>query len=183
MPQPQPPSARKKADVNAGRIAGVFGLRGELKLDASRVGDDALRPGLTGELRLPDGSVGAATIVAVRRQKGRPLIRLAGIDDADSASALVGANLSIARDDAPLGAGEYFDDDLIGCRLLDVDGVERGSVVDVLHYPSGDMLVAGPLRAIVPLVRAFIVAVDVSRKELRIDVPPGLLDPAAAEEA
>jgi 16S rRNA processing protein RimM len=161
----------------------VFGLRGELKLDASRVGDDALRPGLTGRLQLPDGATREVTIAEVRRQKGRPLIRLTGVDDADAAAALVGAALAIARDDAPLGEGEYFDDDLIGCRLLDETDRERGRVVDVIHYPNQDVLVVGPGRALVPLVRAFVVAVDVARKEIRVDVPAGLLDPAAADEA
>ncbi len=183
MPQPQPPSEKRKADVNAGRIAGVFGLHGELKLDASRAGDDAIRPGLPATLRLVDGTERDVTIAGVRRHKGRPLIRLAGIDDANAGIALTGAQLSIARSDAPLGADEYFADDLIGCRLVDAAGNARGVVADVAHYPHQDVLVVGPQRAMVPLVRAFIVAVDVARKEIRVDVPAGLLDPADAEEA
>src|SRR5580692_11053801 len=59
---PQPPSEKRRADVNAGRIAGVFGLRGELKLDASRIGEDALRDGLVATLQLPDGTARAVTI-------------------------------------------------------------------------------------------------------------------------
>ena len=106
----------------------MFGLRGELKLDASRIGDDAVCAGLVALLRLPDGTTREVTIAAVRRQKDRPLIRIAGIDDADAAQALVGAQLTIAREDAPLNAGEYFDEDLVGCRLLDEDGIERGVV-------------------------------------------------------
>jgi 16S rRNA processing protein RimM len=161
----------------------VFGLRGELKLDASRVGDDAMRAGLAVTLRLAGGEVRKMTIASVRRQRERPLIRLDGIDDANAAEALVGAAVTIARDDAPLGAGEYFDADLIGCRLLDEAGVERGTVVDVLHYPNQDLLVVGAARAMLPLVAAFIAAVDVARKEIRVTVPPGLLDPERAEQA
>jgi 16S rRNA processing protein RimM len=161
----------------------VFGLRGELKLDASRIGDDAIRPGLTVALRLPDGTLRDVTIAAVRRQKDRPLIRIAGIDDADAAQALVGAQLTIAREDAPLSTGEYFDEDLVGCRLLDEAGIERGVVVDVLHYPNQDLLVIGAARALLPLVAAFIGSVDVARKEIRVTVPAGLLDPSAADEA
>jgi 16S rRNA processing protein RimM len=161
----------------------VFGLHGELKLDASRVGDDALRVGLAAMLRFADGTTRDVTISAVRRQKDRPLIRIAGIEDANSAQALVGASVTIGRDDAPLGEREYFDEDLVGCRLLDEGGVERGVVVDVLHYPNQDLLVIGPARAMLPLVAAFIAAVDVARKEIHVTVPVGLLDPAAADEA
>ena len=123
------------------------------------------------------------TIAAVRRQKDRPLIRIVGVDDADAAQALVGAQLTIARDDAPLGAGEYFDEDLVGCRLLDEGGIERGVVVDVLHYPNQDLLVIGAARAMLPLIAAFIASIDVARKEIRVTVPDGLLDPSAADEA
>ena len=161
----------------------MFGLLGELKLDASRVGDDALRVGLAAMLRFADGTTRDVIISAVRRQKDRPLIRIAGIEDANSAQALVGASVTIGRDDAPLGEREYFDEDLVGCRLLDEGGVERGVVVDVLHYPNQDLLVIGPARAMLPLVAAFIAAVDVARKEIHVTVPVGLLDPAAADEA
>ncbi len=161
----------------------MFGLHGELKLDASRVGDDAVRPGLAATLRFADGTMREVTIAAVRRQKDRPLIRLAGIDDASAAQAFVGAQVTIGRGDAPLGEREYFDDDLIGCRLLDESGVERGVVVDVLHYPNQDLLVIGAARALLPLVAAFIAGVDIARKEIRVSVPAGLLDPAAADEA
>jgi 16S rRNA processing protein RimM len=178
---PQPPNEKRRADVNAGRIAGVFGLRGELKLDASRIGDDALRDGLAATVRFGDGATRAVTIASVRRQKGRPLIRIAGIEDAGAAQALVGAQLTIAADEAVLGASEYFDADLIGCRLVDADGLERGIVVDVLHYPNQDLLAIGPARTLVPLVAAFIANVDVARKEIRVTVPPGLLDADAAE--
>jgi len=161
----------------------VFGLRGELKLDASRIGEDALRAGLAGTLRFADGAVREVTIAAVRRHQGRPLIRIAGIDDATAGEALVGAQLTIARADAPLAAGEYFDADLIGCRLVDETGSERGVVVDVLHYPNQDLLAIGAGRTLLPLVAAFIAGVDVARKEIRVTVPAGLLDPAAADEA
>ena len=161
----------------------MFGLRGELKLDASRIGDDAVRPGLAVALRLPDGTTREVTIAGVRRQKDRPLIRIAGVDDADAAQALVGAQLTIAREDAPLNTGEYFDADLVGCRLLDEDGIERGVVVDVLHYPNQDLLVIGAARVLLPLIAAFIASVDVARKEIRVTVPAGLLDPSAADEA
>ena len=95
----------------------------------------------------------------------------------------IGRTLDRELHDAPLGEREYFDEDLVGCRLLDEAGVERGVVVDVLHYPNQDLLVIGPARAMLPLVAAFIAGVDVARKEIRVTVPVGLLDPAAADEA
>ena len=185
MPQqPQPPHEKRRVDtVNAGRIAGVFGVRGELKLDASRVGADAMRAGIVATLTFPDGTTRAMTVSGVRLHQERPLIRFAGVDDATAAERFTGARITIARDDAPLEAGEYFDDDLVGCRLVDEGNVERGVVSAVLHYPIQDMLVIGSSTTLLPMVAAFIANVDITRKEIRITVPPGLLDPEAATEA
>jgi 16S rRNA processing protein RimM len=169
--------------VNAGRIAGVFGVRGELKLDASRIGDDAMRPGIAVSAQLNDGTQRNLSVSGVRRHQDRPLIRFAGIDDATAAAALVGAQLTIARDDAPLADGEYFDEDLIGCRIVDETQTERGIVTGVLHYPVQDMLVIGKSTTLLPLVQAFIAHVDVAAKTIVVTVPPGLLDPEAADEA
>ncbi len=80
-----------------------------------------------------------------------------------------------------LGADEFFDEDLVGCELVDEDGRELGAVVAVEHYPAQDLLRVGPRRAIVPLVRAFVRAVDVRARRIAVTLPPGLLDDAEAE--
>ncbi len=186
--QPPPSNAKRRAEpapgrVRAGRIVGAFGLGGELKIDASRIGLDALRAGIAVTLHFDDGSTRETTIAAVRMHKGRPLVRIAGIADATAADALGHADVLLARDDAPLHDGEYFDADLIGCRLIDEVGVDRGTVVDVLHYPAQDMLVIGARRALLPLVRAFVARVDVAHQAIHVTVPPGLLDPDEADQA
>ena len=171
------------SDVRAGVFVGTHGLAGDLKLDASRIGLDAVRSGLRATAVLPDGEERAIELRAVRFHKGRPLVCVRGYETATTAEALVGATLMIARADAPLSEGEYYDDDLIGCRLIDSDGVERGMVVDVGHYPAQDILFVGPTRAMVPLVSALIRKVDVVAKCIDVDIPSGLLDPENATEA
>lgn len=158
-------------------------MRGELKFDASRIGDDALRAGSVVTVTMPDGSVREMTVAAVRRHQDRPLLRFTGVDDANAADAFTNATLTIARSAAPLHAGEYFEDDLIGCRLIDEAGIQRGVVTGVLHYPIQDMLVVGSTTTLLPMVAAFIARVDIARKEIHVTVPPGLLDPDAAAEA
>jgi 16S rRNA processing protein RimM len=170
-------------DANAGRIAGVFGLRGELKVDPSRIGDDVLEVGLPLHATLRDGSSRVVRIRALRRHKGRPLVSFEGIDDATAAEALVGATLGVERAAVELAADEYFDDDLVGCTLVDSTGNGLGEVVAVEHYPAQDFLLVGPARAMVPLVRAFVQHVDLPARRITVDLPPGLLDPAEADRA
>jgi 16S rRNA processing protein RimM len=170
-------------DVNAGRVAGVFGLRGELKVAPSRIGDDALEVGVELRATLRDGTSRDVRVRALRRHQGRPLIAFEGVEDADAAQLLVGAALAIARDDVELADGEYFDDDLVGCELVDGAGTVLADVVAVEHYPAQDVLLVGARRAIVPMVRAFVKAVDVRARRIVVELPPGLLDQAEAEEA
>jgi 16S rRNA processing protein RimM len=164
-------------------VAGVFGLRGELKVDPSRIGDDALAVGLALDATLRDGSTRVLHVRALRRHKGRPLVTFEGIGDATAADGLVGATLQIDRAEVELGSGEYFDEDLVGCALVDEAGEALGDVVAVEHYPAQDFLVVGARRALVPLVRAFVRAVDVPARRIVVTLPPGLLDPAEAEQA
>ena len=168
-------------------MAGVFGLRGELKIAPSRLGDDALAAGLELRATLADGSVRALRVSALRRHQGRPLVAFDGVDDATAAQALVGATLAIDRADVALGDGEYFDDDLVGCALADAGGDVLAQVVAVEHYPAQDVLIVelprGAGRAMVPMVRAFVKGIDVDARRISVDLPPGLLDSREADEA
>ena len=180
-----PTPANTTSEVNAGRIAGVFGLRGELKLVASRIGEDALAPDVDVRAALADGSSRTVRVHALRRRQGRPLLHFDGVDDANAAEAFGGATLWIARDHVALARDEFFDDDLAGCVLVDAAGAELGTVRAVEHYPAQDMLVVerGDTRALVPMVRAFVRTVDVRAKRITVDVPAGLIDAAEADEA
>jgi 16S rRNA processing protein RimM len=177
------PTATPPTDANAGRIVGVFGLRGELKLDPSRIGADVLAPGLALRATLHDGSARALHVRTLRTHQGRPLVAFEGIDDATAAEQLVGATLAVERAAVRLREGEFFDEDLVGCALVDAAGTVLGEVVAVEHLPAQDVLLVGPRRAMVPLVRAFVREVAVDARRIVVDLPPGLLDPTQADEA
>jgi len=118
---------------------------------------------------------------SARLHKGRPLAAFDGFDDPRAAETLVGATLALDRRDVVLSPGEYLDADLVGCAIVDSDGARLGDVVAVEHFPSQDMLVVGTARALVPLVAAFIQSIDVARKCIVVDLPPGLLDDREAD--
>lgn len=182
-PARTPRTTTPNNEANAGRVAGVFGLRGELKVAASRIGEDALAEGMEVRATLRDGSSRALRVRSLRMHQGRPLIAFDGVDDATAAEALVGATLAIDRAAVRLARGEYFDEDLVGCALVDPGGAVLGEVVAVEHYPAQDVLLVGDRRALVPLVRAFVKHVDVGAKRIAVELPPGLLDAREAEEA
>jgi 16S rRNA processing protein RimM len=174
-PTPDPTQReRRTTEVRLGRIVGGFGIRGELKIVPTRSGADTLRPGLVVSVVAVEGTR-EGRIETVRSHKRHLLVRFAGIDE-HASGRLIGADVFAARELVPLREGEYFDDDLVGCAIVDPGGMELGRVVDVVHYPAQDMLVVGRRRALIPLVGAFIRRIDIGRKRIDVDLPEGLFD-------
>jgi 16S rRNA processing protein RimM len=161
-----------------GRIAGTFGIRGELKCDPTIPGRIVFSAGveLTCERRGEPSST--VRIESVRPHQERLLIRIAGVGDPDAAKAYAGALLRAPRDWIDLEPGEFLDDDLAGCRVVGVDGRDYGTVGAVEHYPANDMLLVG--KTLVPMVAAYVRDIDVEGGRIVIDPPPGLFDDADA---
>lgn len=161
-------------DIPVGRIAGAFGVHGELKCDPTSAGRmlfSAGRPLLT---RFADGATETVELASVREHKGRLLIRIHGCAGASEAQRFSGATLFAPAADIRLDAGEFLDRDLCGCEVFDRTGRALGRVERVEHYPSSDMLVVrGEL---VPMVDRFITSIDVAAKKVVVDLPDGLLD-------
>ena len=146
---------------------------GERPLSAGRVG----RPhGLDGSFYVEDAAhdlpEGTEVIVGERRaaiarragSDARPLIRIEGVDDRDAAQALRGRPVLVPGGREQLGPDEWYDDDLVGCRI---EGL--GEVQAVLHGPSCDVLEVGERGVLVPLVRDAVLSVDLERREIEVD--------------
>lgn len=163
--QPTP----ERRQVPLGRIVGVFGLRGELKIAPTGVGEDALRGGL----RVHVG-VRELTVEGVRSHKHLLLTRFEGIGDANAAGELVGNDVVGYVDDVALRSGEYLDEDLIGCRLIQ-EGRTLGTVREIRHYPAQDILeLSGG--ELVPLVAEFVREIDAGARVIQVRLPPGLIE-------
>lgn len=81
----------------------------------------------------PNGERRAATM-SVRPGAGRRIIgRIQGVDDEDAARNLHGWAVCIARELLPpVEEGEYYIHDLLGLNVLDEQGVQRGTLADVV---------------------------------------------------
>ncbi len=168
-----------KADLPIGRIAGIFGLRGELKCDPTTSGRTIFSPGATLRCTI-DGHSQELTLESVREHKGRLLVRFAGVGDATSAQTLIGAMFFAPRERLDVAADEYLDIDLAGCEVFGMDGKRYGTVERVEHYPLNDMLIVDG--RMLPMVKAFIREIDIVARRIVVDVPPGLLDDDAIGE-
>lgn len=161
-------------EIAVGRIAGVFGVRGELKCDPTSAGRTVISAGASLHCRRRDSSSAAIRIESARTHKSRLLIRIAGVEDADAAAAYAGGILLAPRAEVALQPGEYFDDDLVGCEVVAANGRAYGSVERVEHFPSSDILVVEG--RMVPMVAAIVIRIDLERRRIVIDPPEGLLE-------
>jgi 16S rRNA processing protein RimM len=166
-----------------GRISRPHGVRGELAVEV-RTDDPELRLATGAVLATEPAAAGPLTIASTRWHQGRLLVQFEGLNDRDDADQLRGVLLVI--DSAELedvaDPDEFRDHQLIGLAVLTLDGELVGEVTDVLHYGQDLLVVAGRgertgTEIMIPFVSAIVPDVDVSAGQLRIDPPPGLLDP------
>jgi len=169
-----------------GRIVRPHGVRGELAVDV-RTDDPELRLAVGAVLATEPAAAGPLTVTRTRWHSGRLLVTFADIDDRNGADELRGVLLLV--DSAELedvtDPDEFRDHQLIGLAVVAQDGEHVGEVADVLHYGQDLLVVNGSgkragAEIMIPFVSAIVPEVDLAAGVLRIDPPPGLLDPEAA---
>ena len=150
--------------LEIGRVGRPHGTAGEVTVTLVSNRPERLAPG--SELH---SEAGTLRVAAARPHNRRHLVAFEGIDDRGKAEALRGLLLQGAPIDDP---DETWVHDLIGARVVDQHGVDRGPVASVVANPAGDLLeLAGG--ALVPL--RFVVA-SVRCERIDVDVPDGLFE-------
>lgn len=163
--------------VVLGRIAGIFGVRGELKVESytePRAGICDYTPWL---LKRGDATDDQAVEQVV--EEGRPhgkgvVVRLKGVTDIDLARALIGSQVLVPRSALPPTAeGEHYWDDLEGMRVVTVAGVELGEVDHLFETGANDvMVVKGERERLLPYIPGVIVGVDAAHRTITVDWDP-----------
>lgn len=155
--------------VALGVVTKPHGVRGEVRVHPYNKDSDLLLH-LDEVLLRGEEEVTTCGISAARRgPKGVVLCRLEGSDSYEIAESLRGVELCIPRAALPPAEqGEWYHVDLVGLTALDEtaapDAGPLGEVMDVIDYPSVDVLVVrwaddGAFSE-VPLVDAHVGAVD-----------------------
>lgn len=124
--------------------------------------------------------------------KGLLVLKFRGVDSISEAEVLIGSELQLPRSQrAQLEAGWTYISDLVGCTVFDLSsgaGREIGRIEDV-QFGAGEaplLMVAGAGKKFdVPFAEAYLLSVDVARREVRMRLPEGMLEinaPLTAEE-
>jgi len=136
-----PPSAPSRL-ILVGRVAGGFGVRGELRITTFTADPLALRS--YGALKREDGSP-ALTLTAARAVKGGVIARAKEVETKEQADALRGLGLFVPRDALPEPEeDEFYLADLLGLDVVTAAGDRLGRIKAVQDFGGGDVLEVDP---------------------------------------
>lgn len=172
-----PAAADFPADaVEVGRVMGAWGVKGWFKVQAFADDPQALFSSKRWYLRPPDGpGTPPPPLLHVTQSREHGGLVVAGaqeVPDRSAAEALRGARVFVARASFPTAAAdEYYWIDLIGCDVVNRDGVALGRVDDLLDTGVHSVLrvVQGDAERLIPFVAAYVDAVDLSRRLITVD--------------
>ncbi|HHW78408.1 MAG TPA: ribosome maturation factor RimM [Xanthomonadaceae bacterium] len=157
-----------------GRVSGLFGVRGWVRVFSHT------------EPR--EGIVRYNPIFLRRRDEWQPfeieaghahgagvVLKFAGCDDRDQATALLQADIAVRRAQLPPPEpGEYYWADLEGLRVVTLDGVELGTIASLFATGANDvMVVRGERERLLPFIKdRVVVEVNLEQRLMKVDWDP-----------
>ena len=128
--------------IQVGRVAGAFGVRGEVRITSFTAEPLALVDYKT--LVREDGSPGL-TLTSGRAAKGGVIVRAKEVETRDQAEALRGLKLFVPRASLPApDDDEFYITDLIDLAVETTEGETLGRVKAVQDFGAGDLLEIQP---------------------------------------
>ena len=145
-----------------GKVVGVFGLKGELKVfsesDTNRFfKDNELYLGKN-ETRLEKVKISSSRV-----HKGLHLVTINDLFDINLVEKYVGVNFYIDREEMDdLEDGEFYLDDLIGLKVINQNKEVLGPVVEVLdlYHPVIEIELKNGKKILMPFVKEYVKDVD-----------------------
>lgn len=138
--------------IEVGRIQEAFGIKGWVRIHPHSAATDALFAAKEWHLEPPEpkfargfsafaGTV-AVKVGEIKAHADGIVARLEGLDDRNGAEALKGVRIHVPRSVFPATPeGEYYWVDLIGLRVVNLEGVEMGTVRDLMATGPNSVLV------------------------------------------
>lgn len=165
----------KKELLLVGKVVGVHGIRGELKI--LPYGDCEKKPWK----KLYLAKANATRIGEVREtrpHKGVIITSLTGYDDRNRASELIGFDVYIDKKFiARPPKGEYYHFQLEGMEVVTDDGTSLGVITHIFSAGGNDIYVVnGPLgEVLIPAIRDVVRRIDVRSGKMVVHLLEGLL--------
>ena len=165
--------------VLVGRIAGLYGVQGWLKIESWTEPRDRIFDYQPWQLDLvPQGLTREISGIKGRTLGKRLICKLPDVDDCDAGSVLLGCDISIARQLLPpLAQNEYYWTDLEGLEVVTLEGALLGEVSHLFATGANDVVVVkhGTREYLIPFVQGvYVCSVDIAGRRMVVDWDPEL---------
>ena len=157
--------------LKLGKISGVFGVKGWLKIYANT---DRKEDILSYQpWYIERNKVRQAVKLKAGKPHGKTIIALfEGIDDRNEAELWVGCDIYMSVEQLPkLRKNEYYWSDLIGLKVVSLNGDDFGTIDHMLETGANDVIVAkGDRERLIPFVLEQVVkSVDLEEGKMLVD--------------
>ncbi len=154
-----------KQFMTVGQIINTHGIKGELKIYP--LTDDLRR---FRKLKVVYIDSIERTVVWCKLQSDKVILKIEGIDSIEEAVKYKDKYLDVSREDAvKLEKDSYFIADIIGCNVVDENGVEYGKIADVIKTGSNDVYwIKDGKELLIPALKDIVTNMDVENKKIII---------------
>jgi 16S rRNA processing protein RimM len=173
---------KNQDSIVLGKVGSVYGIKGWVKIHSFTQDPQAIfdyQPWI-----LYQGKKEQTVEISEWRRHNNGLIaKFAGIDDRDSAQLVVSYEIKVDSEVLPeLPEGEFYWRDLIGMRVMTIQGYDLGVVEDIMETGSNDVLVVkanpndgfGKKDRLIPYLEEQVIKeVDSALKQINVDWDPG----------
>lgn len=165
--------------LQVGVISSTHGVRGEVKVFPTT--DDVTRfKKLKEVILVTEKTEKILKITSVKFFKQFAILKFEGIDTLNDVEVYKGASLFVTRKNAvKLQKDEYFIADLIDLNVVDDNGNELGTLIDVMQTGANDVYIvknAEGKELLFPAIKECILDIDFKNGKMTVHVMDGLLD-------
>lgn len=167
--------------IIVGKLGSSYGIRGWLRVFSFTEEPDSLFDYKPWYIQRA-GKWQEVEVESFKPHNQDTIVKLKGIDDRDDANLLTNFEIYVNAQDLPdLDEGDFYWKDLIGCKVVTINGYDLGQVSDLMETGSNDVLVVkanlkdafGAKERLIPFVEEqFIKQVDLSAKQITVDWDP-----------
>jgi 16S rRNA processing protein RimM len=146
-----------------GRVAGSYGVRGWIRVEAPQDALPGCKNWWIGGTEYP--------VKQTKAHSGALLAELAGVETPEAAKKLRGSKVLVQREALPEAeAGHYYLADLVGLEVVNEQGVVLGVVKQWMFNGAQDVMeVAGDRVRLIPWIASVVRDVDLEKKQIHIE--------------
>lgn len=164
--------------ITVGEIVNTQGIKGEVRILPTTDFPERFKKGQKYLVYLK-GIHREYTIEKSWEHKHFIIIKFAEIEDMNAAEKLKGGLLQVTPANLTrLPKGSYYVFELVGLKVLDIEGQELGEVVQVIKTGANDVYVVKRSEGkdiLIPALKSVIKEIDIPGGKMLVDLPEGLI--------